>query len=75
MYTLSTMTEVAAHAYLPHAQSVVFLLANTLNGLQDLGHPVAYYVLLTLTHLVPLVEGNQAVSTRALTRVACLCAK
>ncbi|XP_046413500.1 importin-4-like isoform X1 [Neodiprion fabricii] len=59
MYTLSTMTEVAPQAYLPHAQSVVFLLENTLNGLQDLGHPVAFYVLLTLTHLVPLVEGNQ----------------
>ncbi|XP_048515338.1 importin-4-like isoform X2 [Athalia rosae] len=45
---------------LPHAQSLAFLLGNTLNGLQDLGHPVAYYVLLTLMHLVPLIEGNQA---------------
>lgn len=62
MYTLSTMTEVAAHAYLPHAFSVVSLLQNTLNGIQDLGHPVGYYIVLTLTHLVPLVDGNQSVS-------------
>ncbi|XP_015586290.1 importin-4 [Cephus cinctus] len=59
MYTLSTMTEVAPDAYLPHMSSIVFLLGNTLNNLQDLGNSVAHYILQTMLHLVPLVEGDQ----------------
>ncbi|KOC63425.1 Importin-4 [Habropoda laboriosa] len=58
-YTLSIMTEVAPHAYLSHAGSLAILLGQTLNSLQDLGNPVAYYVLRIMQNLVPLVDGNQ----------------
>lgn len=58
-YTLSIMTEVAPDAYLTHAASLAVLLGQTLNSLQDLGNPVAYYILRIMQNLVPLVEGNQ----------------
>lgn len=61
-YTLSIMTEVAPDAYLTHAASLAVLLGQTLNSLQDLGNPVAYYILRIMQNLVPLVEGNQMVS-------------
>ncbi|XP_003693033.1 importin-4 [Apis florea] len=58
-YTLSIMTEVAPDAYLTHAASLAVLLGQTLNSLQDLGNPVAYYILRIMQNLVPLVEDNQ----------------
>ena len=58
-YTLSVMTEVAPEAYLTHAGSLVLLLGQTLNSIQDLGHPVAYYCLKIMQNLVLLVEGDQ----------------
>lgn len=61
-YTLSVMTEIAPDAYLTHAASLAILLGQTLNSLQDLGNPVAYYILKIMQSLVPLVEGNQVVS-------------
>ncbi|KAF7381213.1 hypothetical protein HZH68_016088 [Vespula germanica] len=59
MYTLATMTEIAPSAYFVYAESVVILLSETLNSLQELGNPIAYYVIQTLQNLIPLVEGNQ----------------
>ncbi|KAK2578828.1 hypothetical protein KPH14_002445 [Odynerus spinipes] len=59
MYTLATMTEIAPDAYHVYAESVVILLSQTLSNLQDLGNPIAYYVIQTLQNLIPLVEGNQ----------------
>lgn len=56
------MTEVAPEAYLTHAGSLVLLLGQTLNSVQDLGHPVAYYVLKIMQNLVLLVEGDQMVN-------------
>lgn len=56
------MTEIAPDAYLAHAGSLAVLLGQTLNSVQDLGHPVAYYVLRIMQNLTPLVEGNQIVS-------------
>lgn len=56
------MTEIAPDAYLTHAASLAILLGQTLNSLQDLGNPVAYYILKIMQSLVPLVEGNQTVS-------------
>lgn len=64
MYTLATMTEIAPSAYFVYAESVVVLLSQTLNNLQDLGNPIAYYVIQTLQNLIPLVEGNQNVRTK-----------
>ncbi|XP_031846773.1 importin-4 [Nomia melanderi] len=58
-YTLSIMTEVAPDAYQRHAASIAALLGQTLNSLQDLGNPVAYYVLKIMQSLVPLVQDNQ----------------
>ncbi|XP_060832672.1 importin-4-like [Bombus pascuorum] len=58
-YTLSIMTEIAPDAYVTHAASLAILLGQTLNSLQDLGNPVAYYILKIMQSLVPLVEGNQ----------------
>ncbi|XP_015437006.1 PREDICTED: importin-4 [Dufourea novaeangliae] len=58
-YTLSIMTEVAPDAYQTHAGSIAVLMGQTLNSLQDLGNPVAYYVLRILQNLVPLVQNNQ----------------
>lgn len=63
-YTLSIMTEIAPDAYLSHVGSLAVLLAQTLNSLQDLGNPVAYYVLKIMQNLVPLVEGDQMVGHR-----------
>lgn len=61
-YTLSIMTEIAPDTYSIHAVSLANLLGQTLNSLQDLGNPVAYYILKTMQSLVPFVEGNQRVS-------------
>ncbi|XP_012138134.1 importin-4 isoform X2 [Megachile rotundata] len=58
-YTLSIMTEIAPDAYVTHAGSLAVLLGQTLSSLQDLGHPVAYYILKIMQNFVPLVEGNQ----------------
>ncbi|XP_012279417.1 importin-4 [Orussus abietinus] len=58
MYTLAMMTEIAPDIYLPHIQSITILLAQTLNGLQELGSPTAFYIMRTLLHLVPVIETN-----------------
>lgn len=61
-YTLSVMTEIAPDAYLTHAESLTVLLSQTLNSLQNLGNPVAFYVLRIMLNLVPLIGNNQTVS-------------
>lgn len=58
------MTEIAPDAYQAHATSLAMLLGQTLNSLQDLGNPVAYYILRIMQNLVPLVKGNQMVSCK-----------
>ncbi|XP_020296536.1 importin-4-like [Pseudomyrmex gracilis] len=57
--TLSIMTEIRTNVYASHARSLTVLLAQTLNNLQNLGHPVAYYVLATLKNLVPLIRDDK----------------
>jgi hypothetical protein len=64
MYTLSVMTEMAPNAYLPHVQTVMELLNNTLNTFSELANPVSCYILDTMLHLVPLIEGNQIASIK-----------
>ncbi|KAJ8865995.1 hypothetical protein PR048_033519 [Dryococelus australis] len=59
MYTLSVITELSADQFLPHASSLVCLLGNTLNQLQNLACPLSYYTLLTMVHLIPLLEADQ----------------
>lgn len=55
------MTELTPDAYVSHAKSLAVLLAQILNSLQDLGSPIAYYVLKTMQNLVPLAEHDQQV--------------
>nr|CAD7264449.1 unnamed protein product [Timema shepardi] len=62
MYTLSMITEISSDQFLPHASSLVYMLANTLNQLENLSSPLSYYTLLTMIHIVPLVEGDQALA-------------
>ncbi|XP_014209388.1 importin-4 [Copidosoma floridanum] len=59
MYTLSVMTEITQDVYLPHAQTIMEMLNETLNSFCNLANPVSCYILDTLLHLVPLIEGNQ----------------
>ncbi|XP_076287223.1 importin-4 [Lasioglossum baleicum] len=61
-YTLSIMTEVAPDAYDTHAGPIIALLGQTLNSLQDLGHPVAHYILRIMQNLVPLVQDQRIVN-------------
>ncbi|XP_076649136.1 importin-4 [Halictus rubicundus] len=61
-YTLSIMTEIAPDAYETHIGPIIALLNQTLNSLQDLGHPVAHYVLRIMQNLVPLVQDQQIVN-------------
>ena len=65
MYTLSIMTEIAPDAYLPHLQIIMELLNGVLNNLTNLASPLSCYILDTMEHLVPLVQGNQIVSIKS----------
>ena len=67
MYTLSTITEIAPEAYLPHCQTIMNLLNNAISS-SDPTHQLTSYVLQTMTHLVTLVEGNQEVRVQFLYR-------
>lgn len=60
MYTLSIMTEITPEVYVAHAQSLMSLLVQTYNSLQQqYGNSIAYYIVKTMQHLTPLVENNQ----------------
>lgn len=56
------MTEVTPDAYTSHARSLALLLAQTLNSLQNLGQPVAVFVLNTMRHLIPVIKHDEVVS-------------
>lgn len=59
MYTLSIITEIASEAYLPTSQSIMVILNQTLNNLQDLANPIAYYIIKTMLNFVPFVSQKQ----------------
>lgn len=61
-YTLSILSEVAPDQFLVHAQLFGILFISTLRSLTDLASPVAYLTLVCMTHFVPTVDGDQAVS-------------
>lgn len=56
------MTEVTPDTYATHARSLAILLFRTLESLQELGNPIAFYVLKTMQNLVPLAEQDKIVS-------------
>ncbi|KAL6429712.1 hypothetical protein ACFW04_007549 [Cataglyphis niger] len=55
------MTEITPDAYTSHARSLTLLLAQTLNSLQNLGQPVAVFVLNTMRHLIPVVKHDEVI--------------
>ncbi|XP_050458039.1 importin-4-like [Cataglyphis hispanica] len=61
LHTLSIMTEITPDAYTSHARSLALLLAQTLNSLQNLGEPVAVFVLNTMRHLIPVVKHDEVI--------------
>ena len=62
MYTLSIMTEMSHSSYIVHAESFAVLFTNILSGITDLKSNLAYYTVITMKNLVPLVTGHQQVS-------------
>ncbi|XP_043514170.1 importin-4-like isoform X1 [Frieseomelitta varia] len=59
LYTLSILTETSPDVYLTRAVSLTILLGQTLSNLNDLRHPIAFYILKILHNLSPLINGNQ----------------
>lgn len=62
MYTLSIMTEMSHGSYLVHAESFAMLFTNILNNLTQLDSNLAYYTVVTMKNLVPIISGHQQVS-------------
>lgn len=63
MYTLSIMTEISKGSYISHAQAFASLFTDTLNSLTELNNNLAFYTVLTMNHLVPVIGGHQEVNT------------
>nr|XP_023020807.1 importin-4-like [Leptinotarsa decemlineata] len=59
MYTLSIMTEVAQSSFIVHAESFAILFTNMLNQLPELKSDLAYYTVMTMKNLVPVIGGHQ----------------
>ncbi|XP_050295458.1 importin-4-like [Anthonomus grandis grandis] len=59
MYTLSIMTEMSNSSYIIHADSFSHLFSNILNGLSQPKSNVAYYTVMTMKNLVPIISGHQ----------------
>ncbi|XP_071445043.1 importin-4-like [Hetaerina americana] len=63
MYTLSVITEISPDQFEKHLSSMMFLFNGTLNSLQDLGSPLAFYTVLTLNSLVPVIGSDANVQS------------
>lgn len=61
MYTLSIMTEISKGTYLEHAESFAMLFTNILSNLAELNGNLAYYTVVTMNNLVPVIGGHQQV--------------
>lgn len=61
MYCLSIMTEIAKDSYIVHLDAFSALFTNILNGLQAPNSDLAYYAVLTMKQLVPIIGGHQQV--------------
>lgn len=55
------MTEISKSTYLEHAQSFAILFTNTLNSITEPNSNLAYYTVLTMNNLVPVIGGHQQV--------------
>lgn len=61
MYTLSIMTEMSKSTYLEHAESFAVLFTGILSLPNELNSNLAYYTILTMNNLVPVIGGHQQV--------------
>ncbi|KAG8238815.1 hypothetical protein J437_LFUL010529 [Ladona fulva] len=58
MYTLSVITKSCPDQFEKHISSLMFLFNNTLNSLEDLGSPVAFYIIITINNLIPVIGSD-----------------
>ncbi|KAK4877680.1 hypothetical protein RN001_010186 [Aquatica leii] len=63
MYALSIMTEISKDSYIIHLESFAMLFNTTFNSLTALNCDLAYYTVLTMKHLVPIIAGHQQMTT------------
>ncbi|CAG9770533.1 unnamed protein product [Ceutorhynchus assimilis] len=61
MYTLSIMTEMSNKVFIVHAASFAVLFTQTFNKLPQPNTNVAYYTVVTMKNLVPLISGQQQI--------------
>ncbi|XP_066250026.1 importin-4-like [Euwallacea similis] len=59
MYTLSIMTEMSHSSYIVHAESFAILFTTILNGLSHPNTNLAFYTVVTMKNLVPIISGHQ----------------
>ncbi|ENN75169.1 hypothetical protein YQE_08282, partial [Dendroctonus ponderosae] len=59
MYTLSVMTEISHSSYIVHAESFAVLFTNIFNGLTQPNNHLAYYTVVTMKNLAPIIGGHQ----------------
>uniref|UniRef100_T1IFX5 Importin N-terminal domain-containing protein n=1 Tax=Rhodnius prolixus TaxID=13249 RepID=T1IFX5_RHOPR len=58
-YTCCILLETSPISFLPHANSFTLLFKNTMSSLTDKASPVAFFAVLGLTFLAPIVKGNK----------------
>uniref|UniRef100_A0A224X607 Putative karyopherin importin beta 3 n=1 Tax=Panstrongylus lignarius TaxID=156445 RepID=A0A224X607_9HEMI len=58
-YTCCILLETSPISFLPHANSFTLLFNATINSLTDKSSPVAFFAILCLTFLAPIVKGNK----------------
>ncbi|KAL1117459.1 hypothetical protein AAG570_004785 [Ranatra chinensis] len=60
-YTLSILTEIAPDEFRPIAQTFMALFKNTLKQLTDLASPVAFFIIVSIVHLGPIIRTDREV--------------
>lgn len=59
MYTLSIMTEMSHSSYITQADSFAMLFSSILGSLSQPNSNLAYYTVVTMKNLVPIIGGHQ----------------
>lgn len=62
IFTLSVLTDVALDIFSKHPEHFSMFFINTFQSPNCLNTTVGYYTILTMIHVVPLIENNNAVS-------------
>ncbi|KAB0797014.1 hypothetical protein PPYR_11075 [Photinus pyralis] len=63
MYALSIMTEISKDSYIIHLESFAVLFNTTFSSLPSVNCDLAYYTVVTMKHLVPIITGHQQMIT------------